>query len=749
MLRLQRSAGNAAVVSLLRSHRLLGPEPSSTGPVDVGADGHLDVATTDLVANARRRSAGEAGAWVSVQRHSSFEHKLLGDVKPSTLQVITDVREFRGPPPKPYDERKLNVLPGDKVAAVKALAEQLKYLAQWQAGPPGPGTRVFHGVPVVTVKCEDDKAEVTCTIGEMNTLADYFGNPEQINHAKKTTLTGILQQVRQDTWGQLREVLGVLDPAVAAGSKQPTFAGSITSTEGLQKEAAIEAFTADGRNKASQTYLSNAGRNACHFAPQSWFRWKDYHEHGRAKASQAFAAKHRAKVKENDSLAKVSQDLANDAMVTNGFGDHYLQDSFAGGHLINKTLIMQWFVDWLGAQRDTTLDRLKGELPDRAGALIPEQSVGERWVKDWETVKNMTASVQPKLAGIDLYDRPAGGVARDPQTVEEQAARAERIKRAGITGESDAEKERNYSAYLAMLNNPLIQLASKVLHDRFCAEGLLVGANGTPIGRVFGDDHMMQGGEGVGFSAETAQMSQRAITDIVHDGTTDVTVESIMNRLPNDVTPPGGTSMISLKEWHTGGQLREFCESTIFPSVLVQYPAQVGLLPGGSLGKVSRDVPGGTGPSHDVQSKVKWVEEEITAFKKILPDFDQIGRDLAKRIDALNGTGRSVLKNAKHGWSGLKDLTVWAWRGAKEAAQGVGEAVRDGAADVAHEVIGKYEDVQAELPALRSDIEGRIEDLSRRLSEVPIPLLPSGDGNEMAGAARGGVQQGDASGGEF
>ncbi len=33
----------------------------------------------------------------------------------------------------------------------------------------------------------------------------------------------------------------------------------------------------------------------------------------------------------------------------NGFGDHFLQDSYAAGHLINKTQIMMWFVNWLDA----------------------------------------------------------------------------------------------------------------------------------------------------------------------------------------------------------------------------------------------------------------------------------------------------------------------------------------------------------------------------------------------------------------
>jgi hypothetical protein len=767
LLRLQGTAGNAAVASLLSGLHVeaqLAPHALLRSQTAVRLDcprRHLEVGLAPPPTSAPESP-------IRLQRHSSFEHKLLGDVKPSTLQIITDVREFTGPPPKPYDERKLNVLPGDKVAAVKALDEQLKYLTEWQASPPGPGVQEFHGVPVVSVKCEGEKEQVTCTIGEMNTLADYFGNPDQIKHSRKQTLTGILQQVRQDTWGQLHKILEVLDPAVAAGSKQPVFAGSITSAEGLEKEAAIEAFTADGRNRASQTYLSNAGRNACHFAPQSWYRWKDFHEQARDKALQAYKAKQQAKVKENDSLLKVSQDLANEAMVTNGFGDHYLQDSFAGGHLINKTLIMQWFVEWLGTHRDDTLDKLKAHLPAPVGGLVPEQSIGDRWVKDWDKVKQMSTSLQPKLANIDLYGRPIGGVATDPQTVEEQATRADRIARAGVAGGTAAEKERSYEAYLAMLNNPLIQLATKVLHDKFCAEGLVVGANGAEVGRVFGDDHMLQGGAGVGFSAETAQMSQAAITDIVRDGKSATSSDAIMNRLPNQVRPPGGRVMISLEEWHTGGQLKALCDSEIFPSVLEKYPRELGLAPGGSAGKISQDVPGGTAPSTDIQSKVQWVEDEIEEFRKKLPDFGQIKRDVEHEIDDLRAKGtravKSVESTASKVWSGVKGTAEKALGAvenlASEAvgtAEGAVETVAEDTSAAENDAMRKIEDLRDELPRLQADIEGMIEDLRRRALDLPIApapdatdtTAPPADPMEAAGALQAGAGQGDASGGEF
>jgi hypothetical protein len=38
---------------------------------------------------------------------------------------------------------------------------------------------------------------------------------------------------------------------------------------------------------------------------------------------------------------------SNEALLHNAFGEHYLQDSFAAGHLIDKSRIMQWFVEYL------------------------------------------------------------------------------------------------------------------------------------------------------------------------------------------------------------------------------------------------------------------------------------------------------------------------------------------------------------------------------------------------------------------
>jgi hypothetical protein len=250
---------------------------------------------------------------------------------------------------------------------------------------------------IVTVNLDDGDA-VAATMGEVNTLADYYGSLAQLKRGKKETLTGILQSVRRQSWVKLHGVLAGIDPAVAKGIKEPAFKGALTQT-GMGLDLAFEKLTTDGRNKASETYMSNVARNACHFAPQSWFRWKEYHERARAKAKQAYGAKEKAATKDNSSLGKVSSDFLNEAILENGFGDHYLQDSFAAGHLINKTLVMQWFIEWMGTQTDAVSSGL-------SKATGRPESLGSTYLSDWERLKRMQAGVQTKLAGLDLYEKP-------------------------------------------------------------------------------------------------------------------------------------------------------------------------------------------------------------------------------------------------------------------------------------------------------------------------------------------------------
>jgi hypothetical protein len=725
VMRLQRVAGNAAVAGVVGrvvderqadDHPPSRPDSRHDTDADHGPDRSV-ASTAEPVAETRAGRPGAAGV-IRVQRHSSWEHRLLGDVDPRVLQVITRANEYAG---KPWYEK----LPGmggkplasDQAAAVHALQEQLEILRSWQASPPS-AAGTWRGLRVVVVKL-DEGDEVACTLGEVNTLADYFGNLGQLKRARKSTLTSILQTVRRDSWLKLHGVLAGIDKGVAEGLREPAFEGALTS-EGSVRELGLERLTMDGRNKASETYLANASRNACHFAPQSWFRWKEHHEQARTKAKEARGAKVKADKEGNASLERVAGDLGNEAILINGFGDHYLQDSFASGHLINKTLIMQWFVEWLGQQN------LAQELLERGTGR--DTSKGARAIKDWDRVRRMTTSLQSDLAGIDLYDKPASGRTSDPQSAEEEATRAERIARLGLRG---ADQEAAYGDYLAMIDNAAIQFATKELHDHFCVNGLDVLAGGTSVGRIYGDDNMIKGGEGVGFSAETSRMSQGAITDLI-EGRDPMPVTEIMARLPDQVQL--GEEVVSLKEWHTGGQLRAFCEAAIFPKV--RYNVMGRLSPG--LGVASRDLPGGEGAAVDPASRI---DEWIEPIRERLPDpaaiRDRIEKTLTDVRDRIADLARRGGARVAGAAASVKERALGAWESLGETASGVADDVRrlgSGARDEIESGLRSAEDrlekLRDVLPTRRLRIEGLIENAIASVEDVPteVPAEPEATG---------------------
>ena len=756
-LALQRLAGNRAVAARLARRRVLGPggapgsdregieseEPSAiraTGVPEMADEASsLDLVRTNdagpvfrpttlqrdpvrrtstalavaayRTAVTARQDDGRHAHRIVVQRHSSWEHKLLGDVDPKTLQVITNANAYAG---KPWHEKKLGIggkpLAADTAAATHALQQQLETLAAWQAAPPSPGVASWQGMTIVTVKLDDGDA-VAATLGEVNTLADYYGSLDQLKRGKKETVSRILQTVRRQSWVKLHEVLGHIDPDVAKGIKEPTFEGALTQS-GQALDLAFQKLTMDGRNKGSETYLSNVARNACHFAPQSWYRWKEYHERARAKAKQAHGAKNKAVGKANTSLGNVSADLLNEAILENGFGDHYLQDSFASGHLINKTLVMQWFIDWMGT--------MSGPEAAVSRATGTDQSKGAAYLGDWDRLKRMQSGVQTKLAGLDLYGKPEGGRANDPQSAEEETTKAGRIARTGLSGPNP---DQAYGDYQAMLNNAAVQMAAGDLHNHFCKAGLTVLAGWTPVGKVFGDDNMLAGGEGIEFSANTAKMSREAIADIAEGKPAKPTSE-IMARFP-DTVDLGGGDVVSLKEWHTGGKLRAFCESSIFPGV---YYRALGRVPTALGGAVSQDAPGGTKVTEDPVDRLRrsipgpgdvWraITEAAAAIDRRVPGplrpFWNGGRWLLERgigaagsaWDFGKGIVRRGIEAAGSAWDLAKGVASSGWELGRRAV-GVGAEAATDAWDAGRSLVGEAVDAGTGVWESAGDLAG-------------------------------------------
>ena len=73
---------------------------------------------------------------------------------------------------------------------------------------------------------------------------------------------------------------------------------------------------------------------------------------------------------------QATPELTRKAWVAHGYADHFLQDSFAAGHLVNKTLVMQWFIDWV------------------TSTWMP--------VYNWDTFKTLTPANQPGLTSWNL-----------------------------------------------------------------------------------------------------------------------------------------------------------------------------------------------------------------------------------------------------------------------------------------------------------------------------------------------------------
>lgn len=690
LLHLQRRSGNQAVLKLLQGRRDEDalPEPL----VAYEAQRPPDRRTGSPPNESERPPADRQldGAAI-VQRHSSWEHRLLGDVDPATLQVITDVNEFES---RPFTRRLVSFATGEtmgeqRTEAIHALTQQLENLRAWQDSPPGPGTTHWRGTRLVTIELEEG-GSVVCTVGEMNTLADYYANVEQLRRGRQETLQRILQTVRKQSFERLRGVLRQIDPIAGLTMRAPEFEGAI-ATSGKRSDAELQNLTADGRNRMSETYLANVARNACHFAPQSWHRWREHHERALALARSSWRTKQKADREDNPDLRRNAASLANEAVMVNGFGDHYLQDSFAAGHLINKTLIMQWFVDWLGAQNsiEQWLD----------------SSMGSRYIRAWAQVKNMSTAQQPGLAGTDRYDKRATGGATDPQSAEEEPTRERRIARLGLAG---ADREQAYRDYLEFLNNTAIQQAAGNLHDHFCQNGLKVLAGDTEIGLVYGDDNMIKGGQGVGYSAETAKMSREAIEKEL-EGKSGESVEVIMARLPDKVQIGDGEP-ISLAAWHSGGQLREFCEANIFPDVNYRVLGQVPFPP--VAGEVSQDVPRGTEPA-GMPDLANW--GPVVRLRELAGKARDIGRLVRVRVIDV---GRATASKARE----IADETVARGRALAAEALDLGRQAGDTARGIA-----------AQIAAGASEAVDRVLDVARRTGER------LGRGREALAGAAGSV----------
>ncbi len=375
------------------------------------------------------------------------------------------------------------------------------------------------------------------TVGELNVLPDYLGRPEEIEAAPLRFIGPLIQSVRSWSVAELGRSAGLRSPLplLLPGSLRYPLLGP------LAESAEIAAITSLGRRQGFSPpnwYASVLARNAGHFAPFSWYRWHAFHLAARDLIARSAAAR-----------GDEREALRQRARICAGYADHFLQDSFAAGHQVNKTLVIQWYIEWLAA----------------SGVSYPHRGV----------LDALTVTRQPLLHGPAHYDRAAakrdamtagrddarpGAVPRppwDPQDVADLATTEERVAASGVAGDSDADRRAAYAAYLAMLGSGTVQLAVKVVHEYLNKHSLVVssGPDGQRF-RIYGDHTLLASREGALRTAQAAELSRRAIADLLRDGETPVDSWDIFDSFPDHVEQNG--QMISLPEWHGGG-LRDLC----------------------------------------------------------------------------------------------------------------------------------------------------------------------------------------------
>jgi hypothetical protein len=185
-----------------------------------------------------------------------------------------------------------------------------------------------------------------------------------LDEQPKSIMLPILQAVRQEGYNRFNGLLGASGVTSFQDAVSEPWRWNMVNL--LVETVALNTLTANIGPEHTNQYGPVLGRNACHFAPFSWYRWESFYTIARDLATRAYA----------DTANRA--ELTYQAWMNLGYADHFLQDSFAAGHLVNKNLIMQWFITWA------------------AGTwTVP--------VADWDQVKNVTADLQPGLSARELY----------------------------------------------------------------------------------------------------------------------------------------------------------------------------------------------------------------------------------------------------------------------------------------------------------------------------------------------------------
>jgi hypothetical protein len=561
------------------------------------------------------------GTGARLQRHASKEHYLLGTMTPAQIKALADGKanigdlhasvlakasKKRTRTAAQAEKRakkavgRLHHLDPDVVEAVRLIDEQLAALNNWRtatADNPDPATVVkgdttfdhHWGGQLVTIRCKDDQ-EIACTVGDLNALPDFFGSMDDIRAVSRSVVFKTLQVIRRETYVYLNQLKAELTGgSYTYNRKTERFSGlrgnkvnlpsanapdlANAAFDVMQTETMLEGGEGETGLHVSIGASATLGRNACHFPPESWLRWREHHLRARALIDGA------------TNIGDLGR-RANEAIALNAFGEHYLQDSFAGGHMINKGFVMAEAMKYL--ERETKRRwNVTPELIDEFRRATAHSQAYKLPKASHARARQAALGANPGNTDLSVLNDPTATTARDPQSALEAARSPHGAHTAGLswsflgevgtTGMKGAQRRLevdrmgldtdlvSYEFYRQWLNDLWIQKVTNTLHDKFCVEGLVVASPAKPkVFTVYGDSNMMRSSEGAEETALTSQLSRDAINTLVENkghallGMPPVkaatSLDQIFSHFPDRVRHEGIT--VSLEEWATGAPMK-------------------------------------------------------------------------------------------------------------------------------------------------------------------------------------------------
>jgi hypothetical protein len=539
----------------LLAHELTHVVQQSAGPgtADSRVSHPDDAAEVQAEAVARQVGQGAAAtpagplrpvaAGAAVHRHNSYEHQLLGDTRPA-------------------DVAHAKVLDPDVNDAWRHLVEdEYARVTFFTAGAERDPRNDFPQTRWIQLGA----SRLWASSGELSAFGDYLPNPDAIDSLPATTLIPILQRMRQEIARAIHDKLtggteGMTSEDAAAAvrerNRQTRFAGAVGNDNAhLLPESAqsIQDLDSASSSLGPNRQKGLLARNACHFAPFSWERWALYHNEARALAAEAHRTGHTESPLSMRRNPDGMSDAERKAWVNNGYSNHFLQDSFAAGHLINKTLVMQWFVAY--NSKLGFADRPHFGVPDEANGMTPakQPDLADRRAYD-HTRLDVTAT----------QDHSAGAVVTDPQTTLERTTGEGRLAGSGLRS-TDPEPAKEYAQYAEFLDSAYLNLAANDIHDYFNERGLKV-ANRAGNEFVVGGDGtlLLEDESAIEVTLRADSLADQAVHDLITTGTTAIGVDDIFRLFPSTVVVEG--KPYPLQDWNDE-IMRQICETEIFPKM--------------------------------------------------------------------------------------------------------------------------------------------------------------------------------------